>query len=383
MRDVIQQFLLPPVRDLLARAATFHEEATDEETSAPAVEAAIARHCVLLQPPLHLPAGVASRDLRLDKAQMRRGKVAPAHGSFYSYIVWPDLGLHTMPYSWLGFLFEGEADIRIGASRNLMDATQRSGKVYVVSLKAPAFFAIPPGVPHPDGSRLLWEASVRAQPCPPQRIFWMHISPAGVRCHLSRVAHQLYQEEFFLMLNDDALLALARLLLVEMQRAPRFDLVVGATLLCLLQNTGRCLQLKAPTNAIQEINASTRNAVLTGSARDNRRVVLEAALHYIETHLNWRTLSVEEIAAHAHVSPSHLNRIVNLETGLTVKGYITRARLEVAKSLLVDSDMAIAEVGFLTGYFPPSHFTRAFLRGTGTTPKDFRNATRQVKAKHG
>lgn len=378
MREVVQQHLLPWLRDIL-----LEDIAAIGGENALLVEEKIARHCVLLQPPMTLPPGVASHELRLDKAQMRRGKVAPAHGSFYSYIVWPDLGLHTMPYAWLGFLFEGEADIRIGASRNLMDATQQRGKVHVVTLKAPAFFAIPPGVPHPDGSRLLWEASFRAQPCPPQRIFWMHISPAGVRCHLSRVAHQLYQEEFFLMLHDEALMALAHLLLAEMQRAPRFDLVVGGALLSLLQNTQRCLQLETPSDAIRAIAASTRNTVPSGSARDNRRVVLAAALHYIETHLNWRTLSVDDIAAHAHVSPSHLNRIVHLETGLTVKQYITRARLEVAKSLLVNSDMAIAEVGFLTGYFPPSHFTRAFLRGTGASPKDFRKAQRETRTKLG
>jgi hypothetical protein len=53
---------------------------------------------------------------------MRRGKPRPGAESFTSYVMWPDLGLHTIPFSWLGFLFQSEANLRLGASRSLVCA---------------------------------------------------------------------------------------------------------------------------------------------------------------------------------------------------------------------------------------------------------------------
>jgi hypothetical protein len=59
---------------------------------------------------------------------MRRGKPRPGAGSFTSYVMWPDLGLHTIPFSWPGFLFQSKADLRLGASRSLVCSPSGEGK---------------------------------------------------------------------------------------------------------------------------------------------------------------------------------------------------------------------------------------------------------------
>lgn len=355
------------------------------------------KRLLLLQPPLRLPPGVPVTERIMPASQMRRGRPTPGRGSFTSYVMWPELGLHTIPFAWLGFLYRGEADLRLGATRSLVCGPQGEGKVQIVALEAPTFFVIPPGVPHPDGSRLPWERPLHLLRHPPE-MFWIHVSPAGLRCHIARVAGEIYQEEFFLLLSDERLTMLARLLIAEMSRPQRFDLIVEATLQTLLLNLEIALDDAHAANA----DATNDNATDANATQENRsdpnllngrieptapvvpaapllpNVLIEAALRFIESHLNWRTLSSQAVAAHAHVSSSHLNRLFKAELGVTIKGYIRNARVDLAKSLLRDSDIPIAEVGFLAGFFPPSHFTRAFSQTAGCSPKQFRDTNRTV-----
>ncbi len=333
------------------------------------------KRLLLLQPPLRLPPDVAVDDRIMPASQMQRGRPTPGRGSFTSYVMWPKLGLHTIPFAWLGFLYRGQADLRLGATRSLVSGPQGEGKVHIVSLEAPTFFVIPPGVPHPDGSRLPWERPLHLLRQPPQ-MFWIHVSPAGLRCHIARVNGEIYQEECFLLLGDENLITLARLLIAEISRPQRFALIVEAALLTLLLHLQDAL-----TNT--EAEAATESHLFLAlnageGAPPAPNVLIEAALHFIESHLNWRTLSPEAVADHVHISASHLNRLFKAELGFTVKGYIQNSRVDLAKSLLRDSDIPIAEVGFLSGFFPPSHFTRAFSQAAGCSPKQFRHANRSV-----
>lgn len=374
MIEVVQQHLLP---------WAWRRESQNSVDVEPV--GASQKRLLLLQPPLQLPPEIQVEERIMDASQMRRGKPAPGRGSFASHVLWPELGLHSMPFAWLGFLYQGEIDLRIGASRSLIFAPSGEGKIHIVSLQAPTLFVIPPGVPHPDGNHIPWERPLhllREEP----RIFWVHVSPAGLRCHLSRVAEGRYQEEFFVLLNNEALMGLAKLFMAEMQRPQRFLLVVEAALLSLLLEINQSLlsfdAIPPKENALGEKVAATADRGPNGkeerSMPDGSIVTTEAAKRFIEMHLNWKTLSLEMVAHHAFVSASHLNRLFKAELGMTVKEYIQHKRINVAKTLLEESDMAVSEVGFLSGFFPPSHFARAFSQAVGITPKKFRDARRSA-----
>ena len=68
-----------------------------------------------------------------------------------------------------------------------------------------------------------------------------------------------------------------------------------------------------------------------------------------------------------------------LQRGLRVEGttfaaVLTQLRHEMARSLLGDGQLAVAEVAFLLGYEDPSGFQRAFRRWAGRSPRAFRRA---------
>jgi len=87
-----------------------------------------------------------------------------------------------------------------------------------------------------------------------------------------------------------------------------------------------------------------------------------------------RELSLSEIAAAAYLSEFHFARLFKKITGLTPHAYLAGLRIERARRLLAESDMAIVEVGAMVGYASQSHFTKVFREATGMTPRAFRQA---------
>jgi AraC-like DNA-binding protein len=58
--------------------------------------------------------------------------------------------------------------------------------------------------------------------------------------------------------------------------------------------------------------------------------------------------------------------------GTTVFSYLTAQRLELAQKMLLDTDKTAAEIAFALGYATPQHFSEAFKKRFGVTPKAMR-----------
>lgn len=85
-------------------------------------------------------------------------------------------------------------------------------------------------------------------------------------------------------------------------------------------------------------------------------------------------LSLQRVAAGAHLSPSHFSVVFGRETGETFKGYLTRVRMERARELLRTTPLPVTEVARRCGYPDPHYFSSAFKRVCGVSPRDFRDA---------
>ena len=59
--------------------------------------------------------------------------------------------------------------------------------------------------------------------------------------------------------------------------------------------------------------------------------------------------------------------------GLTYSNIVQRARCAAAERMLKDGEVGIGDVARALGYSDPAHFTRAFQRWTGSTPRNFRS----------
>jgi AraC-like DNA-binding protein len=77
------------------------------------------------------------------------------------------------------------------------------------------------------------------------------------------------------------------------------------------------------------------------------------------------------VARAVRTSPRTLQRRLQ-EAGVTFAGVLRQARCVAAEEMLGDPRRKIGDVARVLGYSDPAHFTRAFVRWTGITPRDFR-----------
>lgn len=85
--------------------------------------------------------------------------------------------------------------------------------------------------------------------------------------------------------------------------------------------------------------------------------------------------SVASIAERLGMSGRTLQRRLS-EQNCAFQDLVDRARKDLAQKLLSQSDYAVAEVAFLTGFSEQSAFTRAFKRWSGDTPAQYRKEAR-------
>ncbi len=99
------------------------------------------------------------------------------------------------------------------------------------------------------------------------------------------------------------------------------------------------------------------------------------SIEYIHANLAG-AIRLKDIAGAAGMSMFHLSRTFRASTGVTLHRYLTRARVERVKALLLDSDQSLAAIADATGFSDQSHMSKAFRRYAGTTPRLFRHTGR-------
>ncbi|WP_229189066.1 helix-turn-helix transcriptional regulator [Bradyrhizobium brasilense] len=89
--------------------------------------------------------------------------------------------------------------------------------------------------------------------------------------------------------------------------------------------------------------------------------------------------ALAQVAEMAGASARSLQRKLAY-AGMTYSDLLDTIRFENASKLLRDTDSKIIEIAFSSGYTDPAHFTRAFRRITGVTPRQFRAQSRPGQA---
>lgn len=92
----------------------------------------------------------------------------------------------------------------------------------------------------------------------------------------------------------------------------------------------------------------------------------------VKPYLATKPLHFSELAEIFGMSERSLQRRLN-KLGLSYAQLVADARYQVACDLLSRRDTKITEVALAAGYENPSHFSRAFRRMGGVSPREFRN----------
>jgi AraC-like DNA-binding protein len=100
---------------------------------------------------------------------------------------------------------------------------------------------------------------------------------------------------------------------------------------------------------------------------------------YVGMHFE-HCISLSELAKVAGLSRMHFAAQFRAATGYRPREYLLHQRIERAKSLLSNSETALAEVALTVGFCTQAHFSTVFKRMTGDTPARWRCASRNASA---
>ncbi|RCW73252.1 helix-turn-helix domain-containing protein [Saliterribacillus persicus] len=102
------------------------------------------------------------------------------------------------------------------------------------------------------------------------------------------------------------------------------------------------------------------------------RGMLLHAKEYIEIHYS-DAVTLEEVADEVGLSSYYLSKLFKEHFQETFIDYLTRVRMEKAKSLLLEGHMPLKEIALNIGYRDPNYFSRVFKREIGSSPSEYRN----------
>lgn len=129
------------------------------------------------------------------------------------------------------------------------------------------------------------------------------------------------------------------------------------------------LRLKGKYSGLQTPNEQIDPVVIKG----NNEALLARILQIINDNLNNPDLNVEMLAKEMEISRTQLHRKMKELVGMTTSDYIRNIRLRQAAMLLKKKNVNIAQVTYAVGFTNQSHFSTAFKRLYGVSPKDYPN----------
>lgn len=110
---------------------------------------------------------------------------------------------------------------------------------------------------------------------------------------------------------------------------------------------------------------------LSEKAEPSPAMDLEKVDQYMEKRLQEK-ITVEELARHVHVSPSHFYTLFRKETGVSPHQYLIRKRVEKANELLRHTRKSIVEISEYVGFSSQSALNNTFKLQFGYTPGSVR-----------
>jgi len=99
------------------------------------------------------------------------------------------------------------------------------------------------------------------------------------------------------------------------------------------------------------------------------------AKQFVQTHVE-ESISLEQVVRHVNVSRFYFCKLFKKATGMTLTEYVSRVRIEKAKTLLVDPSLRVSEVVYAAGFGSIPRFNSVFKRYVGMPPTEYRAALR-------
>jgi len=123
---------------------------------------------------------------------------------------------------------------------------------------------------------------------------------------------------------------------------------------------------------LRQMSPSALGSELFGISSASARCEVGKAIDYLRDTFQDK-FELEHVAKVAGLSKYHLERVFKKATGMHLHTYAMSLRIDRAKQLLSSINKPILDIALELGFSDQSHFTNAFKRFTGTSPRSYRS----------
>lgn len=110
---------------------------------------------------------------------------------------------------------------------------------------------------------------------------------------------------------------------------------------------------------------------------DRRKNNIEDIINYIDRNCQ-KDISLDQVGEYANMSSYYLSKIFKHETGVNFVAYLTDRKIEIAKDMLVNTDVPIINIALDLSYHEPNYFSKVFKKSTGLTPTEYRKKYKKL-----
>ena len=122
--------------------------------------------------------------------------------------------------------------------------------------------------------------------------------------------------------------------------------------------------------------SSSKRLMQTGKIRD---FYIKEAISFIEQNFQ-NDISVEDIAGFCNLNRSYFGKIFRDTLGKSPQEFLISYRMSKAAELLKLTELSVGDISSAVGYLNQLHFSRAFKKIHGTSPRQWRNENKTVKS---
>lgn len=194
---------------------------------------------------------------------------------------------------------------------------------------------------------------------------------------------QITDSELIIMLSETAIAQQNLVLPVRLERIyhtvqaytsldPHIFYVRGVdSIESIRKNYHLCIQVKKANLYKKSIVCLSFNETAKSTIEDTnvKAEVLKAICYVNENYMNKITL--DDISAYVHLNKEYLCRLFKKETGKNLFQYICDVRMQVAATMLTNTNMPVSSVSQLTGFSSPYVFSKRFKEYYNLSPADY------------
>ncbi|PWJ47932.1 AraC family transcriptional regulator [Faecalicatena contorta] len=117
------------------------------------------------------------------------------------------------------------------------------------------------------------------------------------------------------------------------------------------------------------------------TSANNSDAIVDKIKHYLDTHYT-KPLSLESISKALNMTPNYVSHAFKAKMNISPIHYLLYRRFGEAQSLLMNTELTMAEISDLLGFSNPAHFSAMFKKHVGLSPVQYKRSIDLMNSKN-